>query len=114
MVTTRSVARDLVRYSANPGVVPVTRDGLEPERRLMPLHLATPAVLEAHGSPPNEITEHVGLASTGTDALNVAVMTSPPGWTEPAQAPARAHPPHPVRIGLHARLLTGTGAPHQR
>lgn len=53
----------------------------------MPTHLSNPTVLMAHGRPPKEILEHVGRVSTQTDALSIAIMNSPAGWTEPAQAP---------------------------
>lgn len=53
----------------------------------MPTHLSDPTVLMAHGRPPKEILEHVGRVSTQTDALSIAIMNSPAGWTEPAQAP---------------------------
>jgi ethanolamine utilization protein EutQ (cupin superfamily) len=33
------------------------------------------------------IRELVGHVNTGTEALSVARMTSPPGWEEPAQTP---------------------------
>ena len=33
------------------------------------------------------IEEYAGLVSTGDDAVSVAIMTAPPGWSEPAQAP---------------------------
>ena len=33
------------------------------------------------------IEEHVGGASTGDDALSIAHMVAPPGWSEPAQTP---------------------------
>ena len=33
------------------------------------------------------IDEYAGRASSGDDAVSVAVMTAPPGWSEPAQAP---------------------------
>jgi ethanolamine utilization protein EutQ (cupin superfamily) len=33
------------------------------------------------------IRELVGNVSTGTGSLSIARMTSPPGWTEPAQTP---------------------------
>ena len=33
------------------------------------------------------IDEYVGRASTGTEAVSVAHMRSPAGWTEPAQTP---------------------------
>ncbi|HET8971110.1 MAG TPA: hypothetical protein VFN19_08625 [Candidatus Nanopelagicales bacterium] len=33
------------------------------------------------------IEEYVGRASTGGEAVSVALMTAPPGWEEPAQEP---------------------------
>lgn len=33
------------------------------------------------------IHEFVGRVATGDGAVSVAVMTAPPGWTEPAQQP---------------------------
>jgi mannose-6-phosphate isomerase-like protein (cupin superfamily) len=33
------------------------------------------------------IEEFAGRASSGDDVVSVAVMTAPPGWSEPAQAP---------------------------
>ncbi len=33
------------------------------------------------------IDEYVGRVRCGTSAVSVAVMTAPPGWDEPAQAP---------------------------
>jgi ethanolamine utilization protein EutQ len=44
-----------------------------------------PTVIAAHGTPPKQISEFVGLASTGEDDLSLALMRSPAGWTEPAQ-----------------------------
>jgi ethanolamine utilization protein EutQ len=44
-----------------------------------------PAVISAHGTPPKQISEFLGLASTGEDDLSLAVMRSPAGWTEPPQ-----------------------------
>ena len=44
-----------------------------------------PTVISAHGRPPKQISEFVGLASTGDDDLSLALMRSPAGWTEPAQ-----------------------------
>jgi quercetin dioxygenase-like cupin family protein len=34
------------------------------------------------------IDEYVGRVATGDVAASVAVMTAPPGWSEPAQQPA--------------------------
>lgn len=33
------------------------------------------------------IAEHVGRVATGTDAMSVAHMTAPGGWSEPGQTP---------------------------
>jgi uncharacterized cupin superfamily protein len=44
-----------------------------------------PTIISAHGRPPKKISEFVGLASTGSDDLSLALMRSPAGWTEPAQ-----------------------------
>lgn len=44
-------------------------------------------VVEAAGSPPKTIREHVGGVSTGDAAVSIAHMTSPPGWSEPWQQP---------------------------
>jgi mannose-6-phosphate isomerase-like protein (cupin superfamily) len=41
----------------------------------------------AVGSPPKTIREFVGRVATGDDRLSVAVMDSPPGWSEPPQQP---------------------------
>jgi mannose-6-phosphate isomerase-like protein (cupin superfamily) len=41
----------------------------------------------AVGSPPKTIREFVGRLATGDDRLSVAVMDSPPGWSEPSQQP---------------------------
>ncbi|MDQ4098314.1 MAG: cupin domain-containing protein [Actinomycetota bacterium] len=41
----------------------------------------------AVGSPPKTIREFVGRVATGDDRLSVAVMDSPPGWSEPPQRP---------------------------
>jgi quercetin dioxygenase-like cupin family protein len=53
----------------------------------MPTLHTEPTHLLAAGTPPKEIVEHVGGPSTGTDALSIALMHSPVGWTEPAQTP---------------------------
>ncbi len=33
------------------------------------------------------IDEYVGRVNSGTEAVSIAHMVAPPGWTEPAQAP---------------------------
>lgn len=53
----------------------------------MPTVITTPVTVAAAGEPPKTIREYVGRASTDTSAVSVAWMTSPPGWSEPAQRP---------------------------
>jgi hypothetical protein len=57
------------------------------DSRAVPTLLPTPTQVTAAGTPPKRIDEYVGLASGGTDAVSIAVMQSPPGWSEPAQSP---------------------------
>lgn len=51
----------------------------------MPTHVTTPTTVPGVGE--KVIRELVGHVNTGTGALSVARMTSPPGWEEPAQTP---------------------------
>jgi mannose-6-phosphate isomerase-like protein (cupin superfamily) len=44
-----------------------------------------PAIIDVPGG--KVIAEHVGRVATGTDALSVAHMKAPGGWSEPAQRP---------------------------
>jgi ethanolamine utilization protein EutQ (cupin superfamily) len=53
----------------------------------MPTLLPEPVRVQAAGSPPKLIDEHVGLVSTNDDRLSIAVMRSPQGWSEPPQSP---------------------------
>lgn len=47
------------------------------------------------------IDEYAGRASTGDDRVSVAVMTAPPGWSEPAQTPEFDE----ITVVLSGRLL---------
>jgi ethanolamine utilization protein EutQ (cupin superfamily) len=51
----------------------------------VPIHVTSPTVVPGVGD--KVIRELVGRVNTGTSALSVARMTSPPGWEEPAQTP---------------------------
>jgi quercetin dioxygenase-like cupin family protein len=48
-------------------------------------HISQPAIVPGIGD--KVIRELVGRVSSGTSAVSVARMTSPPGWEEPAQTP---------------------------
>ena len=53
----------------------------------MPIHIPTPTRVAAAGNKPKIIEEYVGRVNSGTDAVSVARMQSPGGWTEPGQTP---------------------------
>ncbi|OGV52859.1 MAG: cupin [Lentisphaerae bacterium GWF2_44_16] len=46
-----------------------------------------PTIVRAAGSPPKEIQEFIGRVNSSTDALSIAKMISPPGWSEAGQTP---------------------------
>jgi ethanolamine utilization protein EutQ (cupin superfamily) len=48
--------------------------------------IPTPTTIPVPGG--KVIEEHVGRVTTGTDAVSVAHMRAPAGWTEPFQTPA--------------------------
>jgi mannose-6-phosphate isomerase-like protein (cupin superfamily) len=47
-----------------------------------------PAIIQAAGNKPKIIEEFIGRVNSGTDAVSVARMRSPGGWSEPGQTPA--------------------------
>lgn len=53
----------------------------------MPRLIREPTRIRAHGDPPKVIEEFVGRSNTSTEAVSIARMVSPSGWSEPAQAP---------------------------
>lgn len=53
----------------------------------MPELIEQPTRVEAAGSPPKLIDEHVGRANNGEPRVSVARMRSPEGWSEPGQRP---------------------------
>ncbi len=53
----------------------------------MPIHIASPTIIAAAGNKPKRIEEFIGRVNSGTAAVSIARMTSPSGWTEPAQTP---------------------------
>lgn len=53
----------------------------------MPQLVESPTRIEAHGTPPKLIEEFIGRVNTKTDAISIARMQSPSGWSEPGQTP---------------------------
>lgn len=49
--------------------------------------IESPTIIEAAGNKPKKIEEFVGRVNSGTSAVSIARMTSPPGWIEPGQTP---------------------------
>lgn len=46
-----------------------------------------PTRIAAAGNKPKIIEEFIGRVNSGTEAVSIARMKSPGGWTEPAQTP---------------------------
>jgi mannose-6-phosphate isomerase-like protein (cupin superfamily) len=53
----------------------------------MILKIDKPSIIEAAGTKPKIIREFIGRVNSNTDEVSIARMTSPQGWTEPAQTP---------------------------
>jgi len=53
----------------------------------MPRLIESPVRVAAAGEPPKTIDEFVGRASDGAEDVSLALMRSPPGWSEPGQRP---------------------------
>jgi hypothetical protein len=46
-----------------------------------------PVRIEAAGTPTKIISEFVGRVASSTEAVSIAIMESPTGWSEPGQTP---------------------------
>ncbi len=55
--------------------------------RTMPTLIDAPTTVAAAGDPPKRIDEYVGRVNSRTEAVSVAHMRSPKGWSEPGQRP---------------------------
>ena len=53
----------------------------------MPILIDSPTTIAAVGEPPKVINEYIGRVNSDVDAVSVAHMKSPSGWTEPGQTP---------------------------
>ncbi len=53
----------------------------------MPTFIPSPTLIEAPGTPPKLIREHVGRVNSQTESISIAHMKSPAGWSEPGQRP---------------------------
>ncbi len=73
----------------------------------MAVIIAGPTIVEAAGSPPKRIEEFIGRAGSGTEAVSIARMTSPAGWSEPGQRPEFDEYTVVLKGSLHVRLSDG-------
>ncbi len=55
--------------------------------RPKPVHIKQPAIIKAAGNKPKIIEEFIGRVNSKTEAVSIARMKSPSGWTEPGQTP---------------------------
>lgn len=53
----------------------------------MPTFITQASRIESAGNKPKIIEEFIGRINSGTEALSIAKMSSPPGWIEPVQTP---------------------------
>lgn len=53
----------------------------------VPRLIEGPTIIEAAGNKPKRIEEFFGRVNSDSEAISVAVMTSPAGWVEPGQCP---------------------------
>jgi mannose-6-phosphate isomerase-like protein (cupin superfamily) len=66
-----------------------------------------PTKIEAAGTPPKLIEEFIGRVNSGTSAVSIAKMTSPSGWSEPAQTPEFDEYTVVLRGTLKVKLKSG-------
>jgi len=55
--------------------------------RSMPDLIEKPTIIAAAGTLPKRIAEYVGRVNSATEAVSIARMESPAGWSEPGQTP---------------------------
>lgn len=74
----------------------------------MAFHIRKPAIVTAAGSPSKVIEEFIGRVSSGTTAMSIARMKSPPGWSEPGQTPQFDEYTVVLQGSLHVKLKDAT------
>ena len=70
----------------------------------MAIFIHAPILIEAAGQPPKSIEEFIGRVNSGTAAVSIARMKSPPGWSEPVQTPEFDEYTVVLRGSLHVKL----------
>ena len=74
----------------------------------MPTLLPGPTTVPAAGDPPKIIDEYVGRVNSRTEAVSIAHMRSPVGWSEPGQRPRFDEFTVVLKGRLHVRHEHGT------
>jgi ethanolamine utilization protein EutQ len=67
-----------------------------------------PTIVMAAGNKHKEIAEYVGRLNSATEALSIAHMKSPAGWSEPGQIPEFDEYTVVLRCALRAETRAGT------
>lgn len=70
----------------------------------MAIYVPKPTTIRAAGEPPKVIEEFIGRVNSGTTAVSIARMKSPPGWSEPGQTPEFDEYSVVLKGRLHVRL----------
>jgi len=70
----------------------------------MATFIQKPTIIEAAGQPPKSIEEFIGRVNSGSAAVSIARMKSPPGWSEPGQTPEFDEYTVVLRGCLHVKL----------
>ncbi len=70
----------------------------------MAQYVEKPTRIEAAGHPPKTIEEFIGRVNSQTEAVSIARMKSPSGWTEPPQTPEFDEYTVVLRGALHVKL----------
>ena len=73
----------------------------------MSRHIPQPTRIQAAGNKPKVIEEFIGRVNSGTAALSIARMVSPPGWVDPGQSPEFDE--YTVVLKGALRITTGEG-----
>jgi glyoxylase-like metal-dependent hydrolase (beta-lactamase superfamily II)/mannose-6-phosphate isomerase-like protein (cupin superfamily) len=77
---------------------------LPKKEKNMTRFIPQPTVMKAAGQPPKTIEEFVGRVNTKTEAVSIARMKSPSGWSEPGQTPQFDEYTVVLRGCLHLKL----------
>jgi len=69
--------------------------------------IKSPTCIQAAGTPPKTIEEFVGRVNSGTEAVSIARMVSPCGWSESGQTPEFDEYTVVLRGTLHVETRKG-------